>query len=329
MRLRLPRIATCLIALALPLTAGAQDATAALQGIAAHAEIHGVATQTLTDTAFLTGQTGTPATVAGLLRLPEGKGPFPAAVLLHGSSGMGSNIDAWERQLNAMGIATFSLDALTGRGLRKLGDNQGAVGRLNFILDTYGALDVLAKDDRIDPARIVLIGFSRGGQAALYAALDRFNERWNTSGARYAAYLPFYPNCVTAYRDETKVGAAPIRIFHGAADDYNPAAVCESYAARLKSAGADVEMITYPGAHHGFDSPTLFGRTVVAKGAQTARNCKLEENAQGIVMNLETQAPFDYDDACVETDPHFGGDAQAAEAAHEAVAAFLTAQFGL
>ena len=54
------------------------------------------------------------------------------------------------------------------------------LGRLNFILDIYRALDILAKHPRVDPQRIALMGFSRGGQAVLYASLKRFKEMWNS-----------------------------------------------------------------------------------------------------------------------------------------------------
>jgi hypothetical protein len=47
------------------------------------------------------------------------------------------------------------------------------LGRLNFILDIYRALDVLAKHPRVDAQRIALMEFSRG-QAALYASLKCF-----------------------------------------------------------------------------------------------------------------------------------------------------------
>ena len=63
------------------------------------------------------------------------------------------------------------------------------------------------------------MGFSRGGQAALYASLDRFNKLWNKSGVQFAGYIPFYPDCSTTYATDTEVAARPIRIFHGTPDD--------------------------------------------------------------------------------------------------------------
>ena len=39
------------------------------------------------------------------------------------------------------------------------------------------------------------MGFSRGGQATLYASLRRFQKMWDKSGIEFAAYIPFYPDC--------------------------------------------------------------------------------------------------------------------------------------
>ena len=78
------------------------------------------------------------------------------------------------------------------------------------------------------------MGFSRGGQAALYASLKRFHQLWNKSGIEFAAYVPFYPDCMTTFRSDTEVVDRPIRIFGGTPDDYNPIAACKPYAARLR-----------------------------------------------------------------------------------------------
>ena len=70
---------------------------------------------------------------------------------MHGSGGIGGNIGYWKRQLNAMGVSTFVIDGMTGRGLTGVGDKQATLGRLNFILDIYRSLEILAKHPRVDP----------------------------------------------------------------------------------------------------------------------------------------------------------------------------------
>jgi dienelactone hydrolase len=157
---------------------------------------------------------------------------LPVIVLQLGSGGLGANIEMWERELNAIGVSTFALDGFTGRGLTQVSTDQALLGRLNFILDIYRALDVLAKHPRVDSQRIALMGFSRGGQAALYASLTRFHKMWNRSGIEFAAYIPFYPDCATTYISDTDVVDRPIRIFGGTADDFDPIALCKAYVER-------------------------------------------------------------------------------------------------
>ena len=176
--------------------------------------------------------------MSGELRIAQGQGRLPVVVLVHGSGGMGPNIESWARELNAMGISTFALDGFTGRGLVSVNMDQALLGRLAFTLDAYRMLEVLAKHPRVDPARVVLMGFSRGGQGALFASLKRFHQMWNKSGIEFAAYIPFYPDCMTSYISDTDVADKPIRIFHGTPDDYNPVAVCKKYVERLKRSRA-------------------------------------------------------------------------------------------
>ncbi len=299
--------------------------------IAARVELYPIPSLTLSDQQFLSGDAnGKPVTVAGEFRIAQGAGRLPVVVLMHGSSGVGANIEPWTRQFNSMGISTFVIDGFSGRGLTVVGPNQALLGRLNLIIDIYRSLEILAKHPRVDPDRIVLMGFSRGGQAALYASLDRFNRLWNKSGLQFAGYIPFYPDCSTTYLGDTEVAARPIRIFHGTPDDYNPVASCKAYAARLQEAKRDVLLTEYPDSQHAFDLGLLgVSSMVVSANAQTARNCHISEGDGGVLMNADTQAPFTYKDACIELNPHVGGNPATAEAARKAVSDFLQALFRL
>jgi dienelactone hydrolase len=314
----------CTIALLAGIETSAQSMP---KDVASRVEIYAIPSLTISDQQFLTGDAnGKPVTVAGEFRIAQGSGRLPVVVLMHGSSGVGATTEAWVHQFNAMGISTFVIDGFTGRGLTAVGPNQALLGRLNFIVDIYRSLDILAKHPRVDPDRIVLMGFSRGGQAALYASLNRFNKLWNKSGAEFAAYIPFYPDCSTTYASDTEVAARPIRIFHGTPDDYNPVASCKAFVARLQDAKRDVALTEYPDSAHGFDAGLLGLSTVaVSTNAQTARNCHIREGEGGVLVNADTQAPFGYKDACIELNPHVGGNPTTAEAARKAVVEFLQA----
>jgi dienelactone hydrolase len=218
--------------------------------------------------------------------------------MIHGSAGMGPNIEFWTREFNEMGVSTFALDGFTGRGLTEVNTDQALLGRLNMILDVYRVLDILANHPRVDPSRIALMGFSRGGQGALYASLKRFHHLWNRSGIEFAAYISFYPDCMTTYQSDTEVADRPIRIFHGTADDYDPVGPCRAYVERLRS-------------------------------AQTVRRCMIREEATGQLINAATRQPFSYKDACVERDPHVGYDPAATQAARQSVKDLLKTVFNL
>ncbi len=292
----------------------------------ARTEVHAFPSMTLTDQEFLSGRhDGKPITLAGELRLPRlGPDRLSAVVLLHGSGGISGYVTDWAQDLNALGVATFVIDSFTARGITITNDDQAQLGRLAMIADAYRALDVLAQHPRLDPARIALMGFSRGGQAALYASLTRFQRLHGTAGHEFAGYLAFYPPCDTVYRDDEDVANRPIRLFHGDADDYAPVAQCRAYVERLRARGKDVQLTVYPGAGHVFDGQAYKKPLTLAK-AQTTRHCELAEAPGGVIINAKTRQPFTYADPCVEYGPTIAYNEPASVQARKAVAEFVTA----
>ncbi len=109
--------------------------------------------------------------IAGTLTLPEGKGPFPAALLITGSG-------AQDRDETLLGHKPFLVlaDALTRRGIAVLRvDDRGVGGSTgshalattaDFAEDVRGGVAFLKGDARIQAGRIGLIGHSEGGLIA-------------------------------------------------------------------------------------------------------------------------------------------------------------------
>jgi dienelactone hydrolase len=256
----------------------------------ARVEVHPIKSMTLTDQQFLNGaKDGPEVIIGGELRLPRlGSERLPAVVLLHGSSGIVAYVNDWIPVLNSLGIATFLIDSFAGRGLTNVGNDQAQLGRLVQVFDSYRALELLAKHPRIDASRIAAMGFSRGGQGVLYASMKRFQKMHSSGGIAFVTSIPFYPECDTAFIDDENVTDAPIRIFHGIADDYVSLPRCRSYVERLRRAGKNVELTEYEGAQHVFDG-VQFKAPLKLPDAQTTRNCQLEEIADGIVVNSQTK----------------------------------------
>jgi dienelactone hydrolase len=301
-----------------------------VKDLAVRTELHPIETLTRSVRQFLTGdKEGERVTIAGQLRFPQGAGGrLPAVILQHGSAGSNARDEFWAKTFNEMGIASFLVDSFSGRGLTRISLNRAVLGPFDPILDAYRGFDVLAKHPRIDPSRIAIMGFSLGGVSALYSSLKRFQQMWNPR-AVFAAHIPFYAGCATMFIGETDVSAAPIRQFHGAADDYTPVAPCRAYFERLRAAGRDALLTEYPGVHHGFDNPLGNKTPSISKGVQSLRACKLKEEPLGTIINGESGERFTWKDPCMQTDAHTGYNEAAANATRIAVKDFVRTLFKL
>lgn len=288
-------------------------------------EIVPVTSQTVSLEAFLKGEkTGPEVLLGGELRLPLGAtGKVPAVVLIHGSGGIGSGPDMWAHVLNEAGIAAFILDAFSGRHIVSTVADQDQLNSLSMTVDAYRALDVLAADPRIRADRIAVWGFSKGAVPAVYSAVERFRKSFGSEN-RFAAHVGFYTPCNVTYDDE-KVGAAPIRLYHGSSDDYVNPAACRDLAPRWKAAGADVALREYPDSQHAFDTPTL-PTLVSVPTAQSTRNCRIKEGPGGTLLDAQSGQVYSIkSDPCVAVGAHVGHNPVAAEAVRADVMGFLKA----
>lgn len=191
-----------------------------------------------------------------------------------------------------------------------------------MIGDAYRALEFLATHPRIDPARIAVMGFSKGGAVALYAALTRFQRLHGPAGTQFALHIAFYPPCYYRYLGELAVTDRPIRVFHGTADDLAPIEPCRAYVERLRRAGADAQINEYAGAHHGFDRPSAAPVRHIPR-EQNASRCFWEERLEGHLVNRDTGQPFNISDPCVALGGTLGPNPAAYGAALQAVKALV------
>ena len=293
-------------------------------------EVHPIETQARTTAQFLSGAQAQPVTIAGELRLPAtgDEQRLPAVILAHGGGGVYGNEDTWADAINDLGVAVFILDSFTGRGFinptNVVGQTKdaAAVSGLVMIADAYQALAILAKHPRIDPGRIALMGFSRGGVTALYAALARFREQYGPPSVQFAAYVPVYPFCNYALMDDERLSGGPIRIFHGTSDNITPIDSCRRYVERLRRAGNDVRLTEFTGAYHGYDMAVL-SEPKTYPDLQNFGGCFLEERTRGALVNADTGKPVSASDACVSRGATLGYDPNAYAATRKAVRELL------
>jgi dienelactone hydrolase len=94
---------------------------------------------------------------------------------VHGASGIvPAIVDRWVPVISSLGIATFVIDVYSGRDIHNNPAEQAQLSALAMMADSYRALAMLAKHERIDPKRVAIMGFSKGSVAALYSGMERF-----------------------------------------------------------------------------------------------------------------------------------------------------------
>ena len=195
------------------------------------------------------GETPPPsaATIDAYLSRPDGNGPFPAIVYLHGCGGLSSATRHRIADLmTGWGYVTLAVNSFASRGIaeactREMWSRKG---------DALGALRYLSGLGFVDPDRIALVGASQGGgiglQIASTGAVDAPQQ------PKFRAMVAYYPPCRLAAEQL----AIPALILIGEVDDWTPASDCESWMQRRAGKGAPVKLVVYPRAYHAFDNPS-------------------------------------------------------------------------
>jgi dienelactone hydrolase len=267
-----------------------------------------------------------PVIIGGFLALPPSTDPLPVVVLMHGCNGISGSESGWVTTLNGLGIGSFVVDSF---GLRGIFETCSGKERVNFgsrMADAYAALDYLAKNPRIDSARIAIMGFSLGGETALRTSQVRFQKHFAKGTGRFAAHLAFYPSgCTTRLAEEDLVSGAPIRILHGTADDWTLIGPCKAYIDRLRQAGKDAVLIEYADSHHAFDNPDTPLRRL--PNIVTPRNCAFVED-NGRIVDAKTRGTT-FVSSCWSRGASIGYNADAHRKAVEDITAILKPVFGL
>ena len=211
-------------------------------------------TLTLSASDFWNGvKTGPPITISGELLLPKGDARVPAIVLSHGGGGIGGTEDTWARELRSLGVAVFLVDSFTGRRIGSF-PPENELSRAGQVYDVYQALALLATHPRVDPARIALMGGSRGGGLSIMAAMTRSLKAQAPENLEFCAYLALYPT-IRSTVDYGQLASRPIRLFMGTLDEATSITTVRAFAESQQAAGADIKLFEYEGAHHAFDNP--------------------------------------------------------------------------
>jgi dienelactone hydrolase len=248
---------------------------------------------------------GSPRTIAAWQARPEGPGPFPAVVLMHGCHGVSASTRQWAEWLRSLGYVALVVDSWGPRGIDDHCVPGQDIPNTERFDDAVGALRWLHARDYVDVRRIGIMGWSNGGVFALAAINGPSLERARRRGVSmpepgFAAAVALYPGGCYSLVHELVV--RPLLVLMGDADDWTLPSECARMVDAMRARGADATLVLYPGAVHYFD---VVGQPRVVLAEVENRN-----------------RPGGCCGATV------GYDASAAADAHERVAAFLGRHLG-
>lgn len=220
----------------------------------------------------------------GELRLPEGEGPFPVVVVVHGGCWLSAYnlhyMSHVSEELTKAGYATWNIE------FRRVGDAGG--GYPGTFLDVAKGTDYvreLAKQYPVDAKKVVVMGHSAGGHLALWLAarknLSRKSELYTKKPLKLkgvvslagipdlAAYSQEKGSCnaavpqlmgglpaelATKYADASPIQLLPLRVpqrlVQGALDPIVPVSQSQQYTQSAQNLDDDARMVLVPEAGH-------------------------------------------------------------------------------
>ena len=203
------------------------------------------------------------ATLRAQLFKPEGNGPFPVVIALHGCGGLGGHSEPvqvryrdWADELLKDGKAVLFPDSY---GSRELGPQcrvreRRVTARRERVADILASRQWLMQQSWVARDRISLMGWANGASALLWAVRPQLLLRHAEPDFRSA--VAFYPDC----RLSSGLGWStriPTLVLIGAKDDVSSPPACRQMVEGAHGRSALTRIVVYPSAYHDFDRPNL------------------------------------------------------------------------
>ncbi|MDP2226522.1 MAG: dienelactone hydrolase family protein [Moraxellaceae bacterium] len=173
----------------------------------------------------------------------------PGVLVVHEWWGLNDYARRRARELAALGYAALAVD-MYGEG--QTADNPKDAGHLmHSVIDnpetqrarSLAGLELLRQQPEVDPKRIAGIGYCFGGKMVLDMARQ---------GMDLAGVVSFHGALATATRAEKGKIKARVLVLNGEADGFIPQTDIDALKQEMKTAGADFQFVSYPGAKHVF-----------------------------------------------------------------------------
>lgn len=222
---------------------------------------------------------GATEAIGGMLWMPAGA-PKGGVVLVHGSSGWTDHtVGHYARAFSLAGYAVVAVDSFGARGVRSTAEDQSRFTAMQMTRDAFAARRFLIERG-VAPDRTGVMGFSKGGIVALYAADRNFLPEEKD---RFRVSLPFYPGCTV--RPRTPKPAAEVYMALGEDDDWAGVKPCQVLADDYARAGGKVVVKVYPNATHGWDGDPALTGLIRLSLVENYKDCMVYLEEDGTVIH--------------------------------------------
>ena len=190
---------------------------------------------------------------------PDGDGPFPVVIALHGCGGLAGHSEPvqaryreWAEQLLKAGNAVLLPDSYASRelGPQCRVTEHRILARRERVADIMASREWLVQQPWAARDRISLMGWANGASALLWAVRPQLPLRNIEPDFRSA--IAFYPNC----RISSGLGwsaRVPTLLLIGAKDDVSSPPACRQMVDGARGRSALARIVVYPSAYHDFD----------------------------------------------------------------------------
>ncbi len=244
-----------------------------------------------------------PLKITGYVLEAETGGKTPGAVFAPACGGLmlpnGQLIRLWYRQmawhLKRMGITSVLVDGFNPRGDKEICSQSPQDRTIDFqtrMEDSLAGLRYLRSRTDIDGGLVFLFTWGATGS---FQAMNKGGAEVEKVGGGFAASIMFYPQCDRV--DEPFSPYAPIQVFVGEKDAWNPPDPCLSLAKRKEPGSASLDIKIYPDSYHGFDLPRAPSEidspvgTVMVGGNPEAREDAYRRTAEFLSRFIPQKTP--------------------------------------
>lgn len=190
--------------------------------------------------------------------VPEAAGSHPGVIVIHDGGGYGDHAIGVAEELAAAGYAALAVDLFSRIPPPANASNPELLAFLRsvpdaqIVADIQAAIDFLSDDPAVAGAPIGLIGYCWGGASGFLAS---------NHCRGLAAVVSWYGELRTEVRNElhpehpidaVAARRCPVLALFGELDEYVPLAYVEDLRVRAPKNPIELEIVVYPGLHHGF-----------------------------------------------------------------------------